>query len=509
MRRAAAAAGFSTNSDTRRTRGATGRPTGRMYPNPVSGRRAGIPIVSSAPLRAAIRAASRMAERNTPTGATKWSEGRTTMTPSAHRDRIQRAAVATAAAVFRPISSSTIRSVATSGAWRRTHLRCAAPATTRTRSGPDTGAIRSYVRRNVLFPRNRGRNGLGLSPPVSGQRRVPEPPARITAKVGGIMSVEKSIADDAGDGREPVLPGDLLPGLVPAAMIRNGDLVDSAAEMGDLGGELRLETKSIRFQDETLEHAGSKRLVARLHVRQVQVREHVREHRQEAIADIVPEEQHAMRLPSEPRAVYHVGLAIQDGLEEPRVIGRVVLQVGVLHQHDIARHPFKSGAQSRPLALVPVLEQDDHARAGLGPQNLPRPVRRPVIDHDDLFLRRLRQNPAEDFVDGARFVVDGNDDRKLHSANQATVRRRPSSSPIRGSYCRWRRASSMAAREWRTSPGRGLSCTGRISEPTTRPRTASRSRRVALAPQATLKARPAAALGASQAFRFACTALST
>src|SRR5262245_26813490 len=271
MRRAAAAAGFSTNSDTRRTRGATGRPTGRMYPNPVSGRRAGIPIVSRAPLRAAIRAASRMAERNTPTGATKWSEGRTTMTPSAHRDRIQRAAVATAAAVFRPISSSTIRSAATSGAWRRTHLRCAAPATTRTRPGPDTGAPRSYVRRNELFPRISGRNGLGLSAFVKGQRRVPEPPARITTNVGGIISVEESIADDAGDGREPVLPRDLLTGLVPTAMVRNGNLVDPAPETRDLGGELRLETKSIRLQHEALEHADAERLVARLHVREIQV----------------------------------------------------------------------------------------------------------------------------------------------------------------------------------------------------------------------------------------------
>src|SRR5262245_3912701 len=120
------------------------------------------------------------------------------MTPSGHRARIQRAAVATAAAVFRPTSSSTIRSPATSGACRRTHLRCVLPATTRTRLAPDTGAHRSYVSRKVLFPRMSGRNGLGLSLLVSGQRRVPKPPARMTAKVGGIMSVEEAVADDAG-----------------------------------------------------------------------------------------------------------------------------------------------------------------------------------------------------------------------------------------------------------------------------------------------------------------------
>ena len=76
-----------------------------------------------------------------------------------------------------------------------------------------------------------------------------------------------------------------------------------------------------------------------------------------------------MRLADEPRAVDDVGLALDDRLDELRVLRGVVLEVGVLDDDDLAGGVAEPGAQGRPLALV-LLVEDDRQVGLLGGQSL-------------------------------------------------------------------------------------------------------------------------------------------
>jgi hypothetical protein len=74
-------------------------------------------------------------------------------------------------------------------------------------------------------------------------------------------------------------------------------------------------------------------------------------------------------------------------LDERWVFGWVVLKVGVLDEHDLARRLAKPLAQCRAFAAVFGVEHDLEA----GPvdvlmKDLARPVGRPVVDEDDLFV---------------------------------------------------------------------------------------------------------------------------
>ena len=54
------------------------------------------------------------------------------------------------------------------------------------------------------------------------------------------------------------------------------------------------------------------------------------------LRDGVPEVQHPMALADEPRAEHNVGPAFEDRLDKPRIFGGIVLEVGILHDDDIA-----------------------------------------------------------------------------------------------------------------------------------------------------------------------------
>ncbi|MNL50354.1 hypothetical protein D3C87_1733660 [compost metagenome] len=75
-----------------------------------------------------------------------------------------------------------------------------------------------------------------------------------------------------------------------------------------------------------------------------------------------------MRAAREARAVDHVCLVLDDGLHQDGVLGRIVLEVGVLHDDDLASGLPEAFAQSRALAHVLRLEDDDVA--GLAPKGV-------------------------------------------------------------------------------------------------------------------------------------------
>src|SRR2546422_6594138 len=83
-------------------------------------------------------------------------------------------------------------------------------------------------------------------------------------------------------------------------------LVDATAELGDLYGHLRLEAEAVGPQRETLQHVGAERLVADLHVGEVEAGHHVGDERERAVGDVVPEVEHAMRAAVKAVAEDHV-----------------------------------------------------------------------------------------------------------------------------------------------------------------------------------------------------------
>src|ERR1700680_3304111 len=91
------------------------------------------------------------------------------------------AAQAIAAEVLRPIGSPKICDAGTDGKCSCTRSAMLRPVTTHACSGATTGSIRASDSCIMLRPLGSGKNCLGKAGVLSGQRRVPLPPAKITA----------------------------------------------------------------------------------------------------------------------------------------------------------------------------------------------------------------------------------------------------------------------------------------------------------------------------------------
>ena len=161
------------------------------------------------------------------------------------------------------------------------------------------------------------------------------------------------VLHDAPDGADPVPPADLLALLVGSPVVGNAHLKDPAAELRHLGRDFRFEAEPVLLDRDALDDLAAKDLVAGLHVGEVQVREHVRQQRQQAVAHAVPEVQHPVGLAAhEAGAEDHVGPAITDRRREARVLDGIVFEVRVLDQHDVTRGHRDPAAQGRALAPV-------------------------------------------------------------------------------------------------------------------------------------------------------------
>ena len=110
-----------------------------------------------------------------------WSAGVARTTASGSTRAMAAAAYAIAGAVFLPSGS---RRMFRFGMPRSRWERCGAsltPATTQTRSGGTTGKRRRRVSRIIGPPPVRSRNCFDRRARLSGQNRVPDPPAITTA----------------------------------------------------------------------------------------------------------------------------------------------------------------------------------------------------------------------------------------------------------------------------------------------------------------------------------------
>lgn len=229
--------------------------------------------------------------------------------------------------------------------------------------------------------------------------------------------MEDAVLENGVQGAHAVLPSDLFSLGVSAAVVGDPDLEDPHPETGGLGGQFRFDAETVFLDLDAREHLAAKDLVAAFHVREVDVREHVAEHGEEAVPDHVPIEDHPVRTRAgETGAEDDVGLAVDDGTDQPGKLGGVVLEVGVLHGDDVAGSLGESRAEGRSLAPVFGVEKLPENRV---PEplleGLPRAVGGTIVDEDDFPERKRGHGPDPLDDDGERFlfVVDGDDDGEV------------------------------------------------------------------------------------------------
>ena len=102
------------------------------------------------------------------------------------------------------------------------------------------------------------------------------------------VSVEDPVSKDGVEGDKSVSPGDFLSVLVASPGIGDRHLVDAPVALRHFHRHFRLEPETVRFQLDSLEHIPAKHLIACLHVRQIQIGDHVGKKSEKFIADIVP-----------------------------------------------------------------------------------------------------------------------------------------------------------------------------------------------------------------------------
>ena len=133
------------------------------------------------------------------------------------------------------------------------------------------------------------------------------------------------------------------------------------------------------------QHVEREGLVAGLHVGQRRVVEHVREQRGERrVPHLVPEQVDALRTPADqPRAEDDVGVAVEDRLDEPRDVGRVVLEIRVLDHDDLPAHRARRPCAAR--RPCPGCGRGGSSSTPSSPATmLGRAVPRAVVDDHDL-----------------------------------------------------------------------------------------------------------------------------
>src|SRR5579885_1925103 len=145
------------------------------------------------------------------------------------------------------------------------------------------------------------------------------------ASIIGGASIPKAVVEDGEGGGDRIAPSDLLPFFVCAAGVGNRNFVDAPFGARGLGGYLRLEGETVGGELEPHQLLPHKRFHSGFHVGQIQIAHHIGKQRDEPVADVVPEEQHAMRSAEKARSVNHVGATVEKRLDHLVIVARVVL----------------------------------------------------------------------------------------------------------------------------------------------------------------------------------------
>src|SRR5438105_6055583 len=100
---------------------------------------------------------------------------------------------------------------------------------------------------------------------------------------------DQVITQDVEQRGKAVAPRDLFPLRIRPTAVRDRHLPDARARLRQARGDLYFKSETVGRERQTLDQIRPDQLVASLQVGQVQVREHVRQEREHAIADVVPE----------------------------------------------------------------------------------------------------------------------------------------------------------------------------------------------------------------------------
>ena len=130
------------------------------------------------------------------------------------------------------------------------------------------------------------------------------------------------------------------------------------------------------------------------------------------VAHVVPEQEHPVRSAQKARAVDDIGVAFEDGGQELRIVARIVLQVGVLDDDDLAAHLGLSGPERCPLASVALMAQDDEVGPDDALEELGRRVGRAIVHDDELFLLGRPPHAGDHLRNRRSLVIDRDDHRE-------------------------------------------------------------------------------------------------
>ena len=162
-------------------------------------------------------------------------------------------------------------------------------------------------------------------------------------RVRGVDVVGEPEAQDGDEGLHAVLPADLLPLLVGAPRVADRDLEDARLALRELDGQLGLEPEVVRDDRDRLEQRRCGRPCSRSPCPSGSRWSPVGEEREEPVAELVTEEQRAPRLAArEARAEDRVGLLLDEDLHDAEQVARVVLEVRVVDDRELARPPRRA-----------------------------------------------------------------------------------------------------------------------------------------------------------------------
>lgn len=170
---------------------------------------------------------------------------------------------------------------------------------------------------------------------------------------------EKVIPDDGIERPDSIAPGNLLSFFIGTAIVGDTDLLDAAASTRDFGGDLGFKAESVFTQIDVPQDHCAECLVAGFHIGEIDVCAHVGEQSQQFVSDHVPEINDPMRTTAHESGTENdVGLSIQDGLEQARIFLRVILEVGILDENDVARGGSEATTQSCAFASINAMIND-------------------------------------------------------------------------------------------------------------------------------------------------------
>src|SRR3989442_1028211 len=122
-------------------------------------------------------------------------------------------------------------------------------------------------------------------------------------------------------------PRALFPSRVGSPAVGDRHPPDARPRLRQPRGDLHLEAEPVGREGQAPQQVGAHQLVARLHVGEVEIGEHVGEEGEEPVADGVPEVEDAMRAALEPRAEHGVGASVGDGGQARRELAGIVVAV--------------------------------------------------------------------------------------------------------------------------------------------------------------------------------------